>query len=161
MLDTSRFFADPVASAEPATSREQGGIDLEKTDLIVDALSVSRERSDNRTFVTRRIADETIIVPVVGGVGDLDAIFTLNEVGSVIWQLVDTPTTVHAIVEEIALYVRRPVRSGRARRRRVPRQVGGGRPHSSAERADRPLRIGSFADGHGRAAWTSSATTSH
>ena len=70
--------------------------------MIVDARSVSRERSDNRTFVTRRIADETIIVPVVGGVGDLDAIFTLNEVGSVVWQLVDTPTTVHAIVEEIA-----------------------------------------------------------
>ncbi len=84
-----------LLSQLPAVKRE-------KTDLIVDARSVSRERSDTRTFVTRRIADETIIVPVVGGVGDLDAIFTLNEVGSLVWQLVDTPTTVHAIVEEIA-----------------------------------------------------------
>jgi hypothetical protein len=67
----------------------------------VDVRQVSRERNGNREFVTRRIADETIIVPVVGGVGDLDAIFTLNEVGSLIWQLVDTPTTVHAIVEEV------------------------------------------------------------
>jgi hypothetical protein len=102
VLDTGRFFADPVASAEPAPRREQDGIDLDKTDLTLDARSVSRERSDTRKFVTRRIADETIIVPVVGGVGDLDAIFTLNEVGSLVWQLTDTPTTVHAIVEEIA-----------------------------------------------------------
>jgi hypothetical protein len=70
-------------------------------DLIVDARQVSRERHSDREFVTRRIADETIIVPVVGGVGDLDAIFTLNEVGSHIWRLIDSPTTVNAIVEEI------------------------------------------------------------
>jgi hypothetical protein len=102
VLDTGRFFADPVTSAEPAPRREQDGIDLDDTDLTLDARSVSRERSDTRKFVTRRIADETIIVPVVGGVGDLDAIFTLNEVGSLVWQLTDPPTTVHAIVEEVA-----------------------------------------------------------
>jgi Coenzyme PQQ synthesis protein D (PqqD) len=67
----------------------------------VDVRQVFRERHANRDFVTRRIADETIIVPVVGGVGDLDAIFTLNDVGSHIWRLIDSPTTVHAIVEEI------------------------------------------------------------
>jgi len=68
----------------------------------VDARHVSREQNVDRAFVTRRIADETIIVPVVGGVGDLDAIFTLNEVASHIWRLVESPTTVHAIVEDIA-----------------------------------------------------------
>jgi hypothetical protein len=68
---------------------------------MVDARRVSRARSDDREFVTRRIADETIIVPVVGGVGDLDAIFTLNEVGSHIWRLIDGPITVQQIVEEI------------------------------------------------------------
>ena len=51
--------------------------------------------------MTRQIADETIIVPVVGGVGDLDAIFTLNEVGSYIWRLTDQPTTVNAIAEAV------------------------------------------------------------
>ena len=66
----------------------------------VDDRQVSRERNVNRD-ATRRIADETIIVPVVGGVGDLDAIFTLNDVGSHIWRLIDSPTTVQAIVEEI------------------------------------------------------------
>jgi hypothetical protein len=78
-----------------------GGVAAKEADLIVDERQVSRERHGNREFVTRRIADETIIVPVVGGVGDLDAIFTLNDVGSHIWRLIESPTTVHAIVEEI------------------------------------------------------------
>jgi hypothetical protein len=68
----------------------------------VDQRQVARARTGEREFVTRRIADETIIVPVVGGVGDLDAIFTLNDVGSHIWQLIDIPTTVQAIVESVA-----------------------------------------------------------
>ena len=59
-------------------------------------------RNGPREFVTRQIADETIIVPVVGGVGDLDAIFTLNEVGSYIWRLIDTPTTVQAVTGAVA-----------------------------------------------------------
>jgi hypothetical protein len=69
---------------------------------LVDVRRISPERNGNREFVTRRIADETIIVPVVGGVGDLDAIFTLNDVGSHIWRLLDGPTTVDAIVAAIA-----------------------------------------------------------
>ncbi|HEY7499279.1 MAG TPA: PqqD family protein [Vicinamibacterales bacterium] len=67
----------------------------------MDLRQVSRARDGSREFVTRQIADETIIVPVVGGVGDLDAIFTLNEVGSYIWRLTEPPTTVGAIVEAI------------------------------------------------------------
>jgi hypothetical protein len=67
----------------------------------VDDRQVARVRRDDREFVTRHIADETIIVPVVGGVGDLDAIFTLNEVGSHIWRLVEEPTTVRAIVADV------------------------------------------------------------
>ena len=51
--------------------------------------------------MTRQIADETLIVPVAGGVGDLDAIYTLNEVAAHIWKIVDAPTSVDRIVEEI------------------------------------------------------------
>jgi hypothetical protein len=67
----------------------------------MDARLVSRERRGDREFVTRRIADETLIVPVVSGVGDLDAIFTLNETASRIWTLVEQPTTVQTIVEDV------------------------------------------------------------
>lgn len=67
----------------------------------MDTRTVSREQHADREFVTRRIADETIIVPVAGGVGDLDAIFTLNDVGSHIWRLIERPTTVNAIVDDL------------------------------------------------------------
>ena len=49
-------------------------------------------------FVTRRIAGETIVVPVSSRVGDLDAIYTLNEVGSRIWSLLERPISVDTIV---------------------------------------------------------------
>ena len=62
---------------------------------------VVRYRAADREFVTRRIAEETIIVPVVSGVGDLDAIFTLNTVGARIWGLVETPMAVDAIVAHV------------------------------------------------------------
>jgi hypothetical protein len=51
--------------------------------------------------VTREIAGETIIVPIRGHVGDLEAIYTLNEVATRIWQLIDGQTNVGAIVEAL------------------------------------------------------------
>jgi hypothetical protein len=44
-------------------------------------------------FVSRVIAGETIIVPVSGRIGDLEAIYTLNLVGTRIWELLERPMT--------------------------------------------------------------------
>ena len=55
---------------------------------------------DNQA-VTRSIAGETIIVPIRSGVGDLDSIYTLNEVGTSIWQLIDGQHSVDHIIESI------------------------------------------------------------
>jgi hypothetical protein len=52
-------------------------------------------------FVTREIAGETIIVPVRGNVGDLSSIYTLNEIGTKIWELIDGKKSVEQIVEAI------------------------------------------------------------
>ena len=59
-------------------------------------------RTPSHEYVTRQIADETLVVPVVGGVGDLDAIYTLNEVAARIWKIVESPASVDQIVEEIS-----------------------------------------------------------
>ena len=53
----------------------------------MEALEKCFSKEDN--CVTREIAGETIIVPIKGRVGDLDSIYTLNEVGTLIWQLID------------------------------------------------------------------------
>ena len=51
--------------------------------------------------VTRVVAGETIIVPIKDRVGDLDSVYTLNEVGSLIWKLIDGRTGLNQIIEEI------------------------------------------------------------
>jgi Coenzyme PQQ synthesis protein D (PqqD) len=63
---------------------------------------VVQYRDDTRSFVTRQIAGETLIMPVAGRVVDLESIFVLNEVGSRIWQLVGSPTTADRIAEVVA-----------------------------------------------------------
>jgi hypothetical protein len=57
---------------------------------------------DTRSFVTRQIAGETLIMPVAGRVAELESIYVLNEVGARIWQLVGTPTTAERIAEIVA-----------------------------------------------------------
>jgi hypothetical protein len=56
-----------------------------------------QQTSGDNGFVTRRIAGETIIVPVSSRVGDLDAIYTLNDVGSRVWTLLEAPKSIDEI----------------------------------------------------------------
>ena len=52
-------------------------------------------------LVTRCVAGETIIVPIKNKVGDLGSIYTLNEVGTMIWELIDGKKNVSKIVEAV------------------------------------------------------------
>jgi hypothetical protein len=52
-------------------------------------------------LMTRNIAGETLIVPIRNRVGDLSAIYTLNEVGARVWQMIDGQTRVGQIVRVI------------------------------------------------------------
>ena len=55
-------------------------------------------------MVGRRIAEEYVLVPIVGRGADLDAIFNLNRVGAFIWERLDGSSSgeeiVRALVEE-------------------------------------------------------------
>ena len=57
-------------------------------------------RSDN--VVSRVIAGETLIVPVRRGVADLASLFSINSVGSTIWQALEKPRTVDELVTAVA-----------------------------------------------------------
>ena len=50
----------------------------------------------------RRIVDEVILVPIARNFGDLESIFTLNDVGARIWDLLDGDRSVEEIIEVIA-----------------------------------------------------------
>ena len=62
-----------------------------------DARIVVRSQS----VVSRRVSGETLIVPVRGKVGDLASIYSFNEVGSLIWQLLEIPREVCELVSAV------------------------------------------------------------
>jgi hypothetical protein len=66
---------------------------LQKTELVEDFASSHLEQVFVRSLsvVSRRVAGETLIVPVRGKVGDLASIYSFNEVGSLIWQSMESP----------------------------------------------------------------------
>jgi hypothetical protein len=53
-------------------------------------------------FVSRSVGDDTIVVPVRAGVANLEAIFTLNGVGSAIWNHIDGRASVADLGRAIA-----------------------------------------------------------
>jgi Coenzyme PQQ synthesis protein D (PqqD) len=55
----------------------------------------------SQDVVTRTIGDETLIVPVRSGVGDLASIYSLNEIGNFIWDALAEPATVEAVVDAV------------------------------------------------------------
>lgn len=52
---------------------------------------------------TRKIGDQTIVVPVRARVADLESIYTFNEVGGAIWTLVDGERSVSDIARALAV----------------------------------------------------------
>jgi hypothetical protein len=55
----------------------------------------------NQEVVCRKIENELIIVPIRSGVGDLNSLYTLNPVGSVLWDFMTEGHTVGEMVERI------------------------------------------------------------
>jgi hypothetical protein len=49
-------------------------------------------------MVSRLIDDETILVPIKQKAGEMQCIYTLNETGAYIWQMIDGKMTVGDIV---------------------------------------------------------------
>lgn len=57
------------------------------------------QRSPN--MVSRNIAGEMILVPIRNNVGDLQCIYSLNEVGAFIWEHIDGKSTVAELVSVV------------------------------------------------------------
>jgi methyltransferase-like protein len=53
----------------------------------------------SENVVTRTIADEMILVPISGNLANMQRIFTVNEMGSFIWALLDGKRSVKSIHE--------------------------------------------------------------
>jgi len=64
-------------------------------------MSGARRQARHGEFVTREVAGETLVVPLRAGVGDLDSIYTVNDVGAAIWRLIDGRRTADDIALEV------------------------------------------------------------
>jgi hypothetical protein len=53
------------------------------------------------SIVSREIAGEVILVPIRNNVGDLDSIYTLNETGARIWELIEPTRPARAIGDHL------------------------------------------------------------
>ena len=58
--------------------------------------------SGDDSVVARRFGAETLLVPVCGGVGDLDSVYTLNEAGTEIWEAIARPVAVGELASILA-----------------------------------------------------------
>ena len=65
------------------------------------ASRIARRNDDGQSFVTRRIAGETLILPVTGHVANIDSIYVMNDVGTRIWELLAAPTPIANIADTL------------------------------------------------------------
>ncbi len=63
--------------------------------------SLSQVYQKDPNIVFRRIADEFILVPIRQKVADLNCIYVLNEVGALIWELIDGKKSLAEILGRI------------------------------------------------------------
>ncbi len=55
----------------------------------------------NEQFISRRIADEFLLIPVANQLNGDNWLFVLNEVGARIWELIDRDRSVHQIGQRL------------------------------------------------------------
>ena len=66
-----------------------------------DIVTPENRFAKDSSIVSRKIADEVILVPVRHNVADLESIFTLNEVAAHIWDLLDGKTSLAEIRDSL------------------------------------------------------------
>jgi hypothetical protein len=76
---------------------------LRKTEFPEDASVRCSEQLFVRSqaVVSRRVAGETLIVPVRGKVGDLASIYSFNGTGSLIWELLQSPAGLTELIATV------------------------------------------------------------
>jgi Coenzyme PQQ synthesis protein D (PqqD) len=76
--------------------------ELPGPERLTAGLNTSLVRHTRSTsIVSRDVAGETIVVPICRGVGDLDSVYTFNQVGQNLWRLLEKARS----VEELAIWV--------------------------------------------------------
>jgi hypothetical protein len=54
--------------------------------------------SHSTSVVTRKTGNEYILVPVTDNIADMNSVYTLNDTGAFIWELIDGKRTVEELI---------------------------------------------------------------
>ena len=57
--------------------------------------------SKSPSIVTRKTGNEYVLVPVANNIADMNSVYTLNETGAFIWELIDGERNVEDLIEAV------------------------------------------------------------
>ena len=57
--------------------------------------------SRSPSVVTRKTGNEYVLVPVTNNIADMTSVYTLNETGAFIWELIDGKKNVEELIEAV------------------------------------------------------------
>ena len=57
--------------------------------------------SHSPSVVTRKTGNEYVLVPIANNIADMNSVYTLNETGAFIWELIDGKRDVEDIISEL------------------------------------------------------------
>ena len=57
--------------------------------------------SRSPSIVTRKTGNEYVLVPVANNIADMNSVYTLNETGAFLWELIDGRKTVSDLIESL------------------------------------------------------------
>jgi methyltransferase-like protein len=57
--------------------------------------------SHSPSVVTRKTGNEYVLVPVTNNIADMNSVYTLNETGAFIWELIDGKKSVNEIINAL------------------------------------------------------------
>jgi methyltransferase-like protein len=57
--------------------------------------------SHSPDIVTRKTGNEYVLVPVANNIADMNSVYTLNETGAYIWELIDGTRNVEEIINSL------------------------------------------------------------
>ena len=57
--------------------------------------------SHSPSVVTRKTGNEYVLVPIADNIADMNSVYTLNETGAYIWEMLDGKRNLEAIISEL------------------------------------------------------------
>lgn len=57
--------------------------------------------SHSPSIVTRKTGNEYVLVPLTNNIADMDSVYTLNETGAFIWELIDGRKNVEDLIKSV------------------------------------------------------------